>query len=121
MVDTEIAAVEVGDVFEYSWGYDQTNVDYFEVIAVTPSGKSVRLRPIGARSVPHSEGFMSDRCVPVPGNFTSDNVVLKRLRRSTWRSDPADHEWIVDFDYGIGSHIPRTKAAETATMRSWYA
>lgn len=35
---------KVGDILESSWGYDQTNVDYFEVVAVTKA--SVRILPM---------------------------------------------------------------------------
>ena len=38
------ALVKVGDVFEASWGYDQTNVDFFQVVAKT--GKSVRIKQV---------------------------------------------------------------------------
>jgi len=37
--------VKVGDVFRSSWGYDQTNIDYYEVIAVT--GKTATICEIG--------------------------------------------------------------------------
>ena len=37
MTETGIrAAVQVGDFFVCSWGYDQTNVDYYKVISLTP-------------------------------------------------------------------------------------
>lgn len=40
---------EVGDVFVSSWGYDQTNVDFYQVIE--RNGKTgVTIRPIGART-----------------------------------------------------------------------
>ena len=38
--------VKKGDVFVASWGYDQTNIDYEQVIGVTKSGKSVYVKPI---------------------------------------------------------------------------
>jgi hypothetical protein len=36
--------VKVGDFFYASWGYDQTNVDFYKVVGFTGSGKSVRLQ-----------------------------------------------------------------------------
>ena len=35
---------KVGDCLYQSWGYDQTNIDFFEVVAVLP--KSVKILPI---------------------------------------------------------------------------
>ena len=37
--------VKVGDIFSASWGYDQTNTDYFQVIALAGS-ESVRVREV---------------------------------------------------------------------------
>ena len=34
--------VQVGDLFACSWGYAQTQVDFYEVVGLTPSGKSVK-------------------------------------------------------------------------------
>ena len=34
--------VEVGDFFSSSWGYDQTNVDFYKVVALTPKGVKVQ-------------------------------------------------------------------------------
>ena len=36
--------VKVGDFFVCSWGYDQTNVDFYKVVGLTKSGKSVRVQ-----------------------------------------------------------------------------
>jgi hypothetical protein len=38
--------VKVGDVFERSWGYDQTNVDFYEVVSVSASGKTGKARRV---------------------------------------------------------------------------
>lgn len=34
--------VKVGDFFVSSWGYDQTNIDFYKVVAVTPKGVKVQ-------------------------------------------------------------------------------
>lgn len=36
------AGVQVGDFFVSSWGYDQTNVDYYKVVGLTPKGVKVQ-------------------------------------------------------------------------------
>lgn len=56
-------ALEVGDVLSATWGYDQTNVDYFLVTALI--GKTmVELVEIGADSI--ETGWMQGQCVPNP-------------------------------------------------------
>ena len=68
--------VKVGDIFCNSWGYDQTNVDYYQVIS--KSGRSVNVREIGCESVPGSEGFMSDRVKPKKDAFLENAPVIKK-------------------------------------------
>lgn len=57
--------VRVGDIFYSSWGYDQTNVDFYEVAEVT--SKCFRVREIGCKSIV-KEGYsdMSDHVIPDP-------------------------------------------------------
>lgn len=43
---TQALGIKRGDIYVNSWGYDQTNVDFYEVVRVTAS--KVELRPIGA-------------------------------------------------------------------------
>lgn len=56
-----LPTAKVGDILRCSWGYDQTNIDFYKVIAV-PGKASVRLRMLGKCRVGGSEG--SDLVVP---------------------------------------------------------
>lgn len=47
---------EVGSFLATSWGYDQTNVEFFKVVGHTPSGKSCILQPWTSRRDPSSVG-----------------------------------------------------------------
>jgi hypothetical protein len=75
-------SVKIGDMFRYSWGYDQTNVDYFQVTSISPSGKSATLSPIGSEVVPGTSGMMCCDVTPVKDSFIKDsyNKVLKNKR-----------------------------------------
>jgi hypothetical protein len=57
--------VVAGDVFRCSWGYDQTNIDYYEVISVT--GKTATICRIGCLS--EETGFLQGQSVPQLGAF----------------------------------------------------
>jgi hypothetical protein len=61
---------KVGDALYASWGYDQTNIDFFEVIEILP--KSVKVRPISQIMVDGSEGFMSESVKPAYGVYTGE-------------------------------------------------
>ena len=69
-------AVKVGDIFYNSWGYDQTNVDWYQVVDITKTGKSVKIRPIAGKV--KETGFMSGETTPVKNKFTGP-AVTKRL------------------------------------------
>lgn len=57
--------VKVGDVFCSSWGYDQTNVDYYQVVAV--GNKTATFCKIAQLS--ESDGFLQGNCVPATNQF----------------------------------------------------
>jgi hypothetical protein len=56
---------KVGDLFRTCWGYDQTNVEYFEVIEA--KGKYVIVREIAQETI--TTGFNQGKTVPMPGQF----------------------------------------------------
>lgn len=58
---------KVGDIMHHSWGYDQTNCDFYQVVGIT--GSSVDLRKIVSERVPGSEGFMCERRMPLKDEF----------------------------------------------------
>jgi len=43
-LESKIDSVQVGDVFTYSWGYDQTNIDFYAVVGVSASGKTLKVQ-----------------------------------------------------------------------------
>lgn len=60
---------KVGDILYSSWGYDQTNIDFYEVVGVN-SPKTVTLREIGSRTTDTETGnSMAAFCVPNPGHY----------------------------------------------------
>ena len=62
-------ALVVGDVLMSMWGYEQTNVDYYQVTEL--HGRSqVTLRQIARRS--EATGDMQGDCVPAPGQFIGE-------------------------------------------------
>lgn len=77
-----LAAVQVGDIFVDSWGYEQTQVDFYEVIE-KPSKCYIILRPIASESI-EATGPMSDRVKPAPGEFTG-NPIRKKLNGQSFK------------------------------------
>ena len=68
--------VKVGDIFRASWGYDQTNIDYYEVVKLV--GKTmVEAREI-EQEIEHT-GDMSGSCIPKPGVFANDKTMRLKV------------------------------------------
>lgn len=67
--------LKVGEILYSSWGYDQTNIDYYEVVEVK-SKKSVVIQKI-ACSI-SDNGSMSGSALPKKGAYCGDKM-LKRV------------------------------------------
>lgn len=79
-----------GTVLSASWGYDQTNVDYYQVVRVVDGGRSVVVRPIAQRT--HSgdkDPWATGSCWPLAGEFSGPE--------STHRVQPGERVKVRDF------------------------
>jgi len=65
---------KVGDILSSSWGYGQTNIDFFQVVRAT--GKSVEIREISSRTV-YTTGY-DDYLEPNADDFISESLGLRR-------------------------------------------
>ena len=95
---TKMDGPQVGDILVSTWGYDQTNVDFWWVFSLTPSAKSVRIRPLAQRVVDYSQG--SERVVPVDpaeDRRTTDEATTSLIR---WYDFRDGREWCVGVPRG---------------------
>ena len=71
------AGVNVGDLFVDSWGYEQTQVDLYQVVA-KPTARTVIVREIASQTVKGSEGYDCQNVRAVPNSFIGEEM-KKRL------------------------------------------
>lgn len=57
--------VPIGTIFRNTWGYEQTNQDFYEVVG--KRGQSLTLRQLKTRLLP--DGDMTGHAVPLPGEY----------------------------------------------------
>ena len=70
--------LNVGDIYASSWGYEQTNVSFYQVIEV--KGKcTIVLREIAQKTIEGSEGNMSCHVTAVQDKFLNDKTIQKRV------------------------------------------
>jgi hypothetical protein len=109
--ETAMAArIKVGDIFMYSWGYDQTNIDFFKGIKTTE--KTVTVQQIEAESVKGEDGFMTDECVPKRDVFKGRS---KPVRKTMYPATDKQGGYCLHFDYGTGYLWD-----DKPQRRSWY-
>lgn len=97
---------KVGEILHTSWGYDQTNVEFFEITEV--KGKYVILREVAQER--EETGYMTGNCSPKSGCFLNprhekdeQGVPIRRLAQQTgikiddvrtaWRSTDRKYRW----------------------------
>lgn len=84
---------KVGDILVSSWGYDQTNVDFYQVIKV-PSGKSIVIQKVGKKIV--KDLGHTVHVVPAPNAFASGSkakTVRVSVRHSVKISGSNAYRW----------------------------
>lgn len=98
---------KVGDVLYDSWGYDQTNIDFYQVVAVGP--KSVKIREIGQVMVKEA-GFMCEYVAPEVGAFIVDSPVqTKTLQMYVASSNGEPHVYVSGRHGSISKYDGRPK------------
>lgn len=67
--------VKVGDIFVFSWGYEQTNINYFQVVALKGT-KQVIIREI-AYKITETTGYESYKVTACKDQFLSRSQFVK--------------------------------------------
>jgi len=72
----DMSKVKIGDILYSSWGYDQTNIDFYQV--VEKKNKSVVIRQIASKITDDDAGCMSNYVQPVKDHFIGTEL-MKRI------------------------------------------
>jgi hypothetical protein len=74
--------LEVGSILCGSWGYDQTNVEFFEVISLSATRKTCAIRELRHDERASITG-MSGKVFPLPGEYVGPVLENKRVQNDT--------------------------------------
>ncbi len=69
----EIEVIKEGDILYNSWGYDQTNIDYYLVVG--KKNKIFFIRELAQKR--EYTGYMSGNCVPDKEKFADEKIIKK--------------------------------------------
>lgn len=65
---------QVGDVLVAGWGYDQTNIDYYEIVKTTPKFVTVQQLHTERVEDDDSTDFTTTAVKPVCGEYVNESV-----------------------------------------------
>lgn len=71
------AGIKVGDIFHSNWGYEQTNCEFYQVVA--KSSQYVTVREIGQDY--EATGYMTGKVTPRPGDFLESSFAIRDNKR----------------------------------------
>jgi hypothetical protein len=124
--------VKVGDLFYASWGYEQTNVDFFQVIALVGE-TSVRVREVhpeiideratGPMAADRTYKLTTDLLPAVSSSiFIKDQEKgdLKRIKPG-YNSDPEEAKKNCYFYLDSFANAHKCNGESKTTYESWYA
>jgi hypothetical protein len=86
--------VQVGQIFSYSWGYEQTNVSFYVLDKITKSRKTGTFRKIEAIKTSDGPQTMTGKSIPDIGNYMDGEQPFKK------RLNEYEGELFVRMDYG---------------------
>jgi hypothetical protein len=86
----------VGDIVINTWGYEQTNADFYQVVSVTE--KTISIRAI--EDTVTETGFMCGHAVPRPDVFKAESPVLVKRPRDASIHGPHWVKGSVPFEFG---------------------
>lgn len=123
--------VKVGDIFESSWGYEQTNVDFFQVIALVGE-TSVRVRQVypelvkedgvSPMSCDRTYKMTNELLPPAPNSIfieDQENGDLKRLKPGYYK-DPEEANKNCHFKLRDFASAYKCNGETVKVYESWY-
>ena len=72
-----VHGLSVGDILYESWGYDQTNIEFYQVVEVV-SNKTIKIREL-KQNQDYSSQYMSGKTVAIKDQFLNDTIYTKRI------------------------------------------
>jgi hypothetical protein len=126
--DNEDDSAKVGDIFHTSWGYDQTNIEHFQIKEISKTGKTCKVIQIGSSTAPESEMPMADQVYPDPKVIINGTPCQVKIERSTeWNPVEKKRQEIGEIQLrgsvyysGEEKHLQTLFRVSGKSFRSWY-
>jgi len=128
-------SAKVGDVFHSSWGYDQTNTEYYKIVSISKTGKTCKVVQVGSISIGDKKKNARDMCESIvadPKNVIDSRKQLVKIERAHTRN-PYNEKAVgigeiqlrgsvfIGTDENSSKHLTTLRRVTGQNYRSWYA
>lgn len=96
-------ALDINDILVCSWGWEQTNVDYYQVTKLVGK-KSVAVRAIGKDSKEFSNS-MTGTCTPLPSSFRGEAFTCRVIEGRTIKISRSQYATLKPYTLDVGKRI----------------
>lgn len=125
----------VNDVFHSSWGYDQTNTEYYKIVSISKSGKTAKVVQVGSVSIGDAKKNARDMCESIvadPSEIIDSREQLVKIERSPEKNpytEKGDHigkiqlrgSVFIGCDENSSKHLTTLTRVTGQNYRSSYA
>lgn len=126
---------KLGQVFHSSWGYDQTNTEYYKIVEISKTGKTAKVVQVGSVSIGNKEENARNMCesiVPDPKTVIDSRKQTVKIERSydknpyTEKADSIGEIQLrgsvfIGTDKNSSKHLTTLMQVTGQNYRSWYA
>jgi len=128
-------SAKVGDVFHSSWGYDQTNTEYYKIVEISKTGKTAKVVQVGSISIGDKKKNAQAMCESIvadPENVIDSRKQLVKIERAHTKNpynEKADGigeiqlrgSVFIGTDENSSKHLTTLRRVTGQNYRSWYA
>jgi hypothetical protein len=128
-------SAKIGDVFHSSWGYDQTNTEYYKIVEISKTGKTCKVVQVGSVSIGDAKKNARDMCESIvadPNKIIDTRKQLVKIERS-YEKNPYSEKAVsvgeiqlrgsvfIGTDENSSKHLTTLSRVKGQNYRSWYA
>ncbi len=126
---------KVGQVFHSSWGYDQTNTEYYKIVEISKTGKTCKVVQIASVSIGNKEENARNMCESIvadPDKVIDERKQTLKIERNyeknpyTTKADSIGEIQLrgsvfIGTDKDSSKHLTTLMKVTGQNYRSWYA
>lgn len=125
----------IGDVFHSSWGYDQTNTEYYKIVEISKTGKTCKVVQVDSVSIGDKKKNARDMCESIvadPKTVIDSRKQLVKIERAH-TAHPYSKKAVgigeiqlrgsvfISADKSSSKHLSTLYRVKGQNYRSWYA